>query len=951
MLLLAFQGKCRSYTHVADEISSWVRLIMTLGHKESSIAVVFLKGQSFNQAWKGKSPEVCGNRQGSFAAAATAWGKQEPLEPSDGANGFPKSDSSSMRNLSSKMDAWVPLHRDSVPVRFRRQSAGGRSDFDGFEDDEEGAGEGGDEYGMEESNDAFNTARIRSHRLQLQEKELAREGMEPSLALSPQGGAAAEQSEAAASGEDEGEGSLHESSVRSIALDDVPLASPGQSADRSSQEPSAAVVSAPSDPSAGPVATPVKRLEAEATTAVASPPADASRDQSNALVAAEVPTEETFSAFKVSTKLSAERRRLFQEAVQERMASVLKWNRLPQLFMWDEGVGQESSELNSWLSERYLAEKMKIKVPKLCEILVETCIPFFRNRGDKIVCFDDFLENAKTHVRSLMPPDLSTALNWVHRMGVVLLLPGEGEAYVSAVEESAEDARTAAESLALRSPLRSLGAFPQLCRKIVLDISWFYGEVIGSITSPRDVLPPAIQHQLPWGDKDYLLSQRQLTALCESALGPVQKRLNSAELICVLENMLIGAWCSSSYMFIPARVTGDKMRWLRQRQITNMPLSQFGVGAGNPVISSVLGRRFEARSPFLIPAGLIFALQSLILQQYARNEWSGASITCWERGVGIVIEVSQRDYVCAIIEQIPCGTSGICHSPNTQDGMQNDAVIQSSLTDIMVWGEGENSTPAAVKALMLKCTHLLEQSVLVVLSRLAKSDSRVPNSGDAKRDSESYAFSFSGQPKATERSVRDDAKFLAQIMQVRFLRPGCILQTLTLSPKQRQCAVFEDDSIVEIGVSQEGSSRFGIDDQSPVLVCCDHMQPRLCMGHLHEGYVLSDSPGGGRAMLRAVSAALERTLKSPEKVPGVHLSTGRNYLDLVSGKIIQRETVSNFTDFSKPPRTSNVFSEISSKDSGEQHTMKRINSASSRDLVERELENSLMFSTDMDQTE
>lgn len=56
--------KCRSYVHVADELTSWVRLIMTLGHKESDIAIVFLRGASFDAAWKGKDPISCGNNKG-----------------------------------------------------------------------------------------------------------------------------------------------------------------------------------------------------------------------------------------------------------------------------------------------------------------------------------------------------------------------------------------------------------------------------------------------------------------------------------------------------------------------------------------------------------------------------------------------------------------------------------------------------------------------------------------------------------------------------------------------------------------------------------------------------------------------------------------------------------------------------------------------------------------------
>jgi hypothetical protein len=81
-------------------------------------------------------------------------------------------------------------------------------------------------------------------------------------------------------------------------------------------------------------------------------------------------------------------------------------------------------------------------------------------------------------------------------------------------------------------------------------------------------------------------------------------------------------------------------------------------------------------------------------------------------------------------------------------------------------------------------------------------------------------------------------------LKVSYLRPGCALHTLSLSPIDRNCGEYFE----EPGREEPNTS--------PVLVSCHHPQPRLTKDHLVRGYVLADSPGGGKGLLRSISGAL-----------------------------------------------------------------------------------------------
>jgi Ran GTPase-activating protein (RanGAP) involved in mRNA processing and transport len=911
--------KCRSYVHVADELVSWVRLIMTLGHKESDIAIVFLRGGSFDAAWRGKDPIACGNssrdnggsrerdppslersRQGSFDAVRDR-------------DSFGQSGRGGSSAAEPESDAWSSLQSSMT-------QPGGGADRDRGRDPEAGMGRqtsdfdsGGGEVGRADKEGGGDN-QLRKHRMELQERELMVSGFDVKTDAKDAGGEDSRRSSRANS--QEGDNEMLDISLTSAQASqsvhdmDVPSSSAG------------ALNSALQRVSSMSLEKDISSMKSHKPLPLAASPRDQAHGSSDDERESEdedrdaegdssgeggaAPSEEAMSG-KIDSSNSGrairERRRYFMEAVQERMASVLKWNRVPTLFEWDDGKGaaRMPKSLPDWLGVRQLSETApEFRIPKLCGILLDSCISQLKAQGEKVVSFDELLAMARHHIRSLMPNDLRVSLNWLHRTGYLYLLDSESEWYVSSEAAGTADGSSTTSPasaypseaafplesftdhdckvphhIVKNSPLRSLGKFPLLKTKIVLDISWFFGSVIGSIISPRDILPPSIQHQLPWGDKDYLLSLRQLTALCESALGPIQRKISTTELICMVENMMLGAWCSSNYLFIPARLSGDKLRWLRQREIARMPLSQFGFGAGLPPVSAVMGRRIDVRAPYLLPSGMFYVLQCLLLQQYERSEWTGMSITCWESGIGIVANLPSKTKknttdpslvgnpttVCAIIEQNapPKGVNG-GRGSGAVDGMRAAGVAAAGITDVVVWGDGADCPLSAVQVLLRRCVRAVEQAVLIVLSWPPKPDKYHSAAAvSEKADMDDMKPMSSSRPGGIS---EDEEKFLGRVLRVEYLRPGCVLHTLALPPAARECAVYEDESLASIGMSGMGSpfTPGKNNDQLPIFVCCDHLQPRLCKHHLANGYVLADTPGGGRAVLRAVSGALERTL-------------------------------------------------------------------------------------------
>lgn len=820
---------------------------MTLGHKESDIAIVFLRGRSFDRAWAGKDPAACGR------LAGTARQKQ----------------------------AQSDLDHGDARLRDDMWQSRGVKDYDNpsaYEIDATA-----DDAGGVENQDARMTDHIRKHRQELEERELAVEGYDNESATTPKASDVSVTTSAVTTEEDVAANDFAEISLNSTH-DTVRIAP--------SDQPSAQHNFITMDPDARAAA---KELQAsndseEHDPVQNHPSEDDHRSTANG------------NRQMSSDELAAERRRYFQEAVQERMASVLKWNRLPQLFLWDEGEGKELPELVDWIKYREGTVRAELKTPKISSIVLEKCLPVFAAKNCKIVSFDALMAEVRTHIRSLMPGDLMVALNWLHRLGYLFIIAREGESYIPRssicmnnspavrskkqevvnslkldmdngdVDENSvrgESGADAFQSCLDRSPMRSFGPQSFLETKIVLDLSWFFGLVIGPVVAPRDVLPPSVQHQLPWGNKDYLLSLRQIVALCESDIGPIQNVISAQELVGVLENLMVGTWCGNNYMFIPARLTGDKSKWLKQRQIANLPLSQFGSGSDSGVqISAAIGRRILPRAPYLLPHGTFFVLQAILMQQYERNEWSGFSITCWERGVGIVVKPAAllgpedksdpRHSVCAIIEQV--GHDTMERGAPAADGMQNDSAHWHSVTDIIVWSEGADCPVAAVQSLLSRCLHLFHQAVMSVLGWPPRPEKFVITSG-----AEGSTFNGNLYPEHRFNGdvSKEDEMFLSRVLRTEFLRPGCILHSLALNPRQRQCAVYEDDSIINVSAGISGSHDDS-EELSPILVCCDHMQPRLLKRHLTCGYVLSESPGGGRAMLRAIAGALQSTLGASE---------------------------------------------------------------------------------------
>jgi hypothetical protein len=143
---------------VADEVTSWVRLIMTLGHNESDIAIVFLRGSSFDAAWRGKDPISCGNtsrdptniRDARYIEMAKQ-GSFEAVRERDSTAETPNKEADS--------DAWTSLQSASSKSRERTVS----SDVDEASADALKLAQGGE-------------SELRKNRMERQERELMVEG-------------------------------------------------------------------------------------------------------------------------------------------------------------------------------------------------------------------------------------------------------------------------------------------------------------------------------------------------------------------------------------------------------------------------------------------------------------------------------------------------------------------------------------------------------------------------------------------------------------------------------------------------------------------------------------------------------------------------------------------------------------------------------------------------------
>ena len=175
-------------------------------------------------------------------------------------------------------------------------------------------------------------------------------------------------------------------------------------------------------------------------------------------------------------------------------------------------------------------------------------------------------------------------------------------------------------------------------------------------------------------------------------------------------------------------------------------------------------------------------------------------ISLWWNGFGVV-NATSNGTICVLVEQCP--------------------II--GVIDIILWVEDGDGGDA------LTFLHTLERLVLDAVYACTQKSHFYP--------SRTHILQLPNENLASDwiRSV--------------YIKPSCALHTLRLSPQDRHCGVCnctEDD------------------EESLILVVCQHLQPRLAKRHLLQGYIVSDMPNQGKALLRSVSASLE----------GVHIGLG-----------------------------------------------------------------------------
>lgn len=397
---------------------------------------------------------------------------------------------------------------------------------------------------------------------------------------------------------------------------------------------------------------------------------------------------------------------------------------------------------------------------------------------------------------------------------------------------------------------------PKRMCKIVLDPSWLVKKVLVPLLCRSPSLSKNQAALQPWCDKEYILNMKEI----EDYIAPLRKSLNMSlsELITALEVQRIGVHLTHMASFcVPNRILGDKLNWLEARGVVQMPLSQY---SGNysklseaSAVSVVLGRRIKAKYPHLFPPSTFHCVQSQLLHIWVRQKassWQHHRLMCWDRGVGITIEqppahlqkrLSRREvdvkeggrleqegemdatpvfksgagggFICIIIETVPAWQQGEwSQNPNGD-------------IDILAWGEGA-CTAEAIHAAVESVVRTVYSAVQTVCM---------------------------GALRSEDETVEALTTPTTDWLRLAYLRPGCVLHTLAGYPSDRNCGEYiEDADCVD-------------PPDAPVMVECSHLQPRLCKQHLRNGYVVADSPGSGKGFLRSVFSALEKGLEGRSK--------------------------------------------------------------------------------------
>jgi hypothetical protein len=570
-----------------------------------------------------------------------------------------------------------------------------------------------------------------------------------------------------------------------------------------------------------------------------------------------VPTEDAYTP-SPATRYQAEVRRKFEEAVHERVSSVLGWRFTPLIFVWDEGDGGGlHPRIDSWLSERYRSQAQHVQAPNACAVIRDNCLPALRPPlpQQQTVGVDELLSATRVHIRCIQPVELRQAYHWLHLLGDVVALDTEeldphlrkmwGDGIDSTLHRPAgrvdpklmmkplvEHQRSSKIQLDLEIMKRYA---PKRDCKIVLDPAWLTRHFLSLVVGKSSSLSKSQASIQPWGDHEYLFTEKQL----RDVLSPYQRVLNMtiSEILIALEVQRIGVRLPSiNAFFVPCRIGGDKMKWIYDRKIANMALSQFT--AYNRVevlcIVAAIGRRIKPRKSFIIPPSAFSCFQSHILHIWLseRTEsWKHFQVMLWERGVGVIVEqrVEQSHSQsagedCGLDADFPVGTGtgNVCVLIETNPKSIQPDWSQSpdSVIDIMGWGEGLCRVESIAQVVERLCDVVYEALTMVCRGALRS------------------------EGESVEALTVPSTDWLKTV----WLRPGCFLHTLSGTTADRECGEYLEDADCHEPLD------------APVLVVCHHMQPRLCKEHLRTGYILSDSPGAGKGMLRSVHATLERSM-------------------------------------------------------------------------------------------
>jgi hypothetical protein len=210
----------------------------------------------------------------------------------------------------------------------------------------------------------------------------------------------------------------------------------------------------------------------------------------------------------------------------------------------------------------------------------------------------------------------------------------------------------------------------------------------------------------------------------------------------------------------------------------------------------------------------------------------GYKVLCWDKGMGMWRDEEGGGSVCALIECTP-------------KWVQNDwSQDPERAVDVLVWGEGTCSA-ASVQQTLAYVMRIIQKAGDIVINGSLRSCEE-----NAREEEEGHSLDSPYAPTMPR----------IPWLEVTSLRPGCALHTLSLTPSDRDCGEYSEELD-----SPEPLS-------SPVLVSCHHPQPRLTKQHLVSGYVLADSPGSGKGVLRSVRGTLTH-LVADQKTPGTSTST------------------------------------------------------------------------------